>query len=220
MNEMYSFHEKAFFGRMLPKKRIYDHAKPSSRIREMFVRQVEKIVWSYKLSPETVNIPAGEKVKEIQVFTVILRTGVLNHEVLQTIDKAISFPILFIQTYEGKTRYAMAYKRPSEADRNDWVISGYFETGWLTGNTRRKKMPIVLNLDVLYHNILKKLLPFPPRPKETMDELVYRIDKIKFMEREAERVKARMKKARQFNRKVELNAGLRELKKEIKELKQ
>ena len=104
MRALYNFPKAAGFGRMLAKSKIYAHATPSSKVKELFVKEIEKITWSYKLSPTTINLPASEGVQEIQVFTISLKTGKLSPDVLHTIDKAIPSPILFELKYGGKTK--------------------------------------------------------------------------------------------------------------------
>ena len=139
---VYKFPESAKFGRVIPKSKIYQHASPSTKVKNLFVQQVEKITWSYKLSPETINIPASDGVQEIQVFTVSLRTGELSTDVMHTIDKAIPSPILFELKYGGKTKYAAGYKRPSEADKSKWVVSSYMQSDWLKGNAPVSELPV------------------------------------------------------------------------------
>ena len=219
MNLLYGFPRQAYFGRMLPKIKIYEHSVPTSKVKELFVREVEKITWSYKLSPATINLQASDGVQEIQVFNIALRTGTLTPAVLQTIDKAIPSPILFVLTYEGKSRYVAAYKRLSEVDKSRWVVSSYFETEWIPDDFKKIELPVVLNLGALYLTILKGIIPLPFRKKETLDELVLRADNLRIKEREAERLASNIKKEKQFNRKVELNRSFNELKQEIKELK-
>ena len=215
----YTFPSNAAFGRVIPKSKIYEHASPSTRIKELFVREVEKITWSYKLSPETINLPAKEGVQEIQVFTITLKTGKLSHDVLQTIDKAIPSPILFVVNFDEQVRYVAAYKRPSEADKKKWVVSGYFETGWENKDVERIELPVVLNLGALYRTILKDIIPLSVRKNESLDGLVARLDILRIKEREMFKVQARLKKEKQFNRKVEINRALNELKSEIRNLK-
>ncbi len=95
MNTVYIFPKAAAFGRKVAKRKIYQHATPSTKVKNLFVQQVEKIAWAYKLSPATINLPASDGVQEIQVFTLSLRTGELSRDILHTIDKAIPSPILF-----------------------------------------------------------------------------------------------------------------------------
>jgi hypothetical protein len=217
MNVLYDFPKQSSFGKVLPKNKIYEHASPSTAVKELFVREVDKIIWSYKLSPETVNLPSNGDVQEIQVFTIALKTGTLKHGVLQAIDKAVPSPILFVLTYENKIRYVAAYKRQSEVDKNKWVLSSYFETDWMTDDTDKVALPVVLNLGALYYTILKNVIMFPARKDETLDEFASRMERLRIKEREAVKVEARLKKEKQFNRKVEINAELKKLHTEIEE---
>lgn len=70
---LFAFPQKAAFGRMVSKEAIYRHGTLSTTARDLFVRQVERITWQYKLAPETINIPATFAVPEIQVFRIQLR---------------------------------------------------------------------------------------------------------------------------------------------------
>ncbi|MFZ4504556.1 MAG: DUF4391 domain-containing protein, partial [Methylovulum sp.] len=86
---LFHYPNAATLGRKLPKNKIYEHAKPSTAVRELFVSQVDKIIWQYKLAPETVNLPAKPNVPEIQIFTLALKTPELSEDVLRCIDQAI-----------------------------------------------------------------------------------------------------------------------------------
>ena len=95
---------KASFGRVLPKAKIYEHGRATSRVRDLFVKQVDQIVWQFKLAPETVNLPARPGVQEIQVFAIQLKQLELNTDVLRGIDGSIPFPILFELTFGSRTQ--------------------------------------------------------------------------------------------------------------------
>jgi len=57
---LFNYPKAAAFERVLPKSKIYEHSKPSNAVKELFVKQVDKIVWQYKLAPETINLPAAD----------------------------------------------------------------------------------------------------------------------------------------------------------------
>ncbi len=194
MTVLYNFPSNAAFGRILPKSKIYEHASPSSRIKELFVREVEKITWSYKLSPETINLPAKDGVQEIQVFTITLKKGKLSHEVLQTIDKAIPSPILFVVKFDTQVRYVAAYKRPNDADKSKWVVSSYFATDWKNEDAERIDLPVVLNLGALYRTILKDIIPLSVRKNEPLGGLVARLEILGIKKREMAKIQDRLKK--------------------------
>ena len=72
---LFAYPEKAAFNRVVPKSKVYEHAKPTRALRDRFVAEVEQIKWRYKLSPETTNLPPRGGVEEIQVFQVQLKTA-------------------------------------------------------------------------------------------------------------------------------------------------
>lgn len=211
---LFDYPKSAAYGRVLPKKKIYDNANPSAAVKDLFVRQVEKIVWQYKLAPETINLPKTPSVPEVQIFAIHLKNGELKKDILRSIDRVVLFPTLFELHYEGQIKAIAAYKRPSEADSSKWVVSDYFETPWLPDEIKRTPLPLVLDLEVLYMHLLSPLLPFPARQGEALRARVERMEQIRFKEQEITKCESLLHKEKQFNRKVAINAELRELKQE------
>ncbi|KGP03313.1 methyl-accepting chemotaxis protein [Alcaligenes faecalis] len=207
-----AYPKQAAFGRVLPKSKIYEHSGANTRLKELFVEQVEQIVWQYKLAPETINLPARPGVPEIQIFSIQLKTPELHADVLRCIDGAIPFPIVFELTFDGRTQVVAAYKRLNEADSSRWVLSDYFASDWLPMDSERTAMPVALHLGGLYEQLLHRLIPLPARPQETLAELVARVEQAQAKQREVDKTSARLAKEKQFNRKVEINAQLRQLK--------
>ena len=219
-----SYPKQATFGRNLPKNKIYEHSGANTRLKNLFVEQVEQIVWQYKLAPETINLPAKPGVPELQIFTIQLKTAELNLDVLRCIDGAVQFPIIFELSWgdkdHGRTQVVAAYKRPNESDASRWVLSDYFATAWLPSDIERAAMPLALDLGGLYEQVLHRLIPTPARPQESLADLVSRVERVAAKKREVEKTASKLAKEKQFNRKVEINAELRKLKKELEELNQ
>lgn len=211
MTTLFAYPTNAAFGRVLPKSKIYERTQPTSAVKELFVRQIEQIVWQYKLAPETINVQGTTIVPEIQIFRITLKTGELKPDALRCIDQAISFPLFFELYHEGNVKGIAAYKRPSDADTAKSVISPYFATDWLPADTPRHPLPVVLGLEALYAQLLAPLLPYPPRQGESLQAQVDRMDQIGQLQRELERCEAKIAKEKQFNRKVAMNAERREL---------
>lgn len=213
-----NYPKQAVFGRTLPKNKIYEHSGANTRLKDLFVEQVEQIVWQYKLAPETINLPARPGVPELQIFSIQLKTSELNLDVLRCIDGAVQFPIIFELSFDGLTKVIAAYKRPNESDASRWVMSDYFTTTWLPSDCDRAAMPLALDLGGLYELTLHRLIPTPARPRESLADLVVRVELVEAKQREVEKTASRLAKEKQFNRKVEINAHLRQLKKELEEL--
>jgi hypothetical protein len=215
---LFTFPESCAFGKVLPKSKIYEHSGANTRLKDLFVKQVEQVIWQYKLAPETLHLPARPGVPEIQIFSIQLKTPELHADVLRCIDGAIPFPIVFELTFGGKTQVVAAYKRPNEADASRWVLSDYFATDWLPMDGERTAMPVALHLGGLYEQLLHRLIPLSARPQETLAELVARVEQAQAKQRELDKTTAQLAKEKQFNRKVEINAQLRKLKNEVNRL--
>lgn len=215
---LYSYPAKAAFGRVIPKNRIYEHGQLSKALRERFVAQVDRITWAYKLAPETTNLPERGGVQEIQVIEIVQRGEALDDQVLLAIDKVIPKPILFQLGYQQKVRMAAAYKRTSEADSSKWVIGEHYVGDWQAMDAARQPLPIALDLQGLYEQLLRSLLPSPARPGEPIGEHLARMEAVRRHDRERVRLDAQLKREKQFNRKVALNAALRALNQQIEAL--
>ena len=81
--------------RFLAKEKFYSKTRMNSKLRKQFTDEIEKIIWTNKISPETLNIAASEY-QELQVFDIYLKGADISLSVLKHIDSCIPYPILFI----------------------------------------------------------------------------------------------------------------------------
>jgi hypothetical protein len=205
-------------GRPVAKSKIYAHAKPTAALRALFVEQVESVTWAYKLSPETINLPAKPAVPEIEVFEVALKLPDVSHSVLRCIDKAMPRPILFNLRFEGKTQPVAAYKRPSDAASDQWVLGDYHAAPWQKDGDARPALPLALDLQNLYEHLLRQHLAVPARAGESLREQLDRLAALVAKQAAAVKLEARLNAEKQFNRKVEINAQLRTIRTELEAL--
>ena len=212
---MFNYPKKTHFRRVLPKNKIYAHTRASKALQARFVDQVVKITWLCKLAPETLNIPASATVQEIEIFEIQLKQQELHQDILRAIDRTIRHPIAFQLRFQNQVRHVMPSKRPNEADSNKWVLGEYFSTDWQEFEASEENLPVALNMAALYEHLLRAHLSLPAREGESLADHVARITELQQKQREAKQLETRLNKAKQFNRKVELNQQLRSLKSEV-----
>ncbi|MCF6218188.1 MAG: DUF4391 domain-containing protein [Gammaproteobacteria bacterium] len=216
---LYQFPAKAAYNKVIPKAKIYQQAKVGQKLKEKFVRQLDKIIWRYVLAPETINLPAKQGIAEIAVIELRLKTPELDDAVLYAIDKRVRIPIIYQLLYNQQIKTVVGYKRPSDADAKLWVVEAYFASEWQPENSPRFELPVALNLAALYEQLLQAVIPYPPRQGENLKEQVARIQSLCAQQQACKKLETRMNREKQFNRKVELNTELRELKQAIERLK-
>lgn len=219
---LFEYPAKAKFGRTVPKSKLYENAKISTKLKDKFVKQIDKIVWKYKLAPETTNLGATDNVPEIQVFAIYLKGDEIDDVLLQIIDKAINFPIIFQLYKSDQIKVKSAYKRPSASANNKWVIETYFESTWLDKNTKKQPMPQALDLSGLYEQILQSLMPteiIDTKTSQTLDQQVDKIKKIESAQKQLDKLQVKLTKEKQFGRKADINKQLKIKQKQLDKLK-
>jgi hypothetical protein len=233
---LYAWPRAAAFGRVIPKSKIHEHAGANTTLKDLFVREIEQIVWTHKLAPETINLPATKSVTEIQVFRIDQKVPALNLDALRAIDRAIPFPIIFELAHAGSLKLVAAYKRTNEADATRWVLSDYYQGEWRPEDSVRAPLPLALNLGTLYEQLLSPLIDsataqagkvaHSPAAAYAVDAeqplsiqaRIEHAEAVKAKAKQVEQIKARLAREKQFNKRVAINAELRIAKDELSKL--
>ncbi|MEX2366116.1 MAG: DUF4391 domain-containing protein [Pseudohongiellaceae bacterium] len=220
----YHFPVRARFGRLVPKTRIYEKIRAGHRLKQQFITQVDKLIWEYKLAPETINLPAAGSIKEIQVFDVYLKEGIsdLDEGILEAVDKAIPHPIYYRIFREKRVKCAMTWKRLHEGNRRKWVNGDYYRSNWRLASRLEKlpsKLPMALDLAGLAESLIRRLITEPAVKGESLEQQLDRMTRLKMLQMQASRLQANVKRERQFNRKVELHGELKRLQQDIEKLR-
>jgi hypothetical protein len=220
---VFAYPDRAQVNRVLPKNKVYGHTQPSRALRQRFITQVEEIVWRYKLAPATLSLSAHSEVKEIQVFSIALRAAELKEDVLRTLDRAIPSLLFFELNFQGRVRFAAAYKRMSEAAHDKRVVAAYYLTPWRDATVPREPLPVAIDMAGLYEQMLHRHMlssGLHPRPAETLAETAERGSRVRAQELACQRLEIKARREPQFNRKVEINAELRQARARLEELRQ
>lgn len=141
--------------RFVPKEKFYTKTAITSNLRELFTAQVEKITWKNKISPETLNITAGEYA-EMQIFEIVLKNSELDDQVVKHIDENIPYPILFVIKRAKEEKAIISYKDPSVSKKSQMKIIAYYATQWMRESELITKGRSV---DEIYKNYLQQVAP-------------------------------------------------------------
>lgn len=205
--------------RVVSKSKILEKAKVPGRLKSLMTDQIREIRWLAKLAPETIKLPATPQVAEIAIFRISLKGDTLSDDLLDLLDKAMAPPILFaIVRADGKVSHSAAFKRPSEADASQWVTSHRHRTAFREPTEPPPPLPASLDLGRLYSAILAPLLPLGARAGEHLTSWIDRCAAYEVLRRKIDVAVARVRREKQFNRKVELNRELNALKSELEAL--
>ena len=206
------------FNRRIPKQKFYENLTVSPALKRIFVEQIRVIWWRNKIAPSTMNLAAGETVTEIEVLEVCLSTPQLDEAVLRQIDKEIPYHILFLLEYEGKYQAWTAYKEAAGSGTNAFRVGSYYHTDWM----KEAALPLKLdglNTDKVYENFIRQIAgeTLTSGTGETLKESVERDTRRQELQKQIAALQVKVRRERQLNKQVQLNAELKRLKKELED---
>lgn len=196
--------------RFIPKNAFDDYTNSSQKKR--FADKIEKITWINKLSKETINLN-GNEVKEIQIFEIKLKVKENIQQLLNIIDKAIPYHIIFILKFGEETYLSTSKKHNHINNENTAVIDWNFSSEWHPLSKKKASLHLKESIDFIYTNFCSQISGFESKNiKEIIEN-----DSLKTkLKKQIEDLETKIKKEKQFNLKVEMNERLKNLKKEYK----
>ena len=184
-------------------KRVFEGKIKSGR---KLLEDISRIIFAYKLSPATINIPSTKAVEELHVYHLFLKSKEIPQKAISGLGKFIPYPILFCFIYEDDFCYGISLLHEQKlyfSAWNDAIIFNFNDT----------------NLESVYENIVKKfLLHVQASSNIPLKELLELENKITLLQKETLSLLNKIKKEKQFKKQLELSRILKPKQQELKEL--
>ena len=225
--------ESTTLNRRVPKQKFYANLAVSAALKRSFIDGITAVWWRNKLAADKLNLAKGAAVTEIEVFEIELANGHLNEEVLRQMDQMIPYHLLFVLTFENRAQAWIGYKEASGTGANAFKVSRYYHTDWMP----REALCFTLaglTLDEVYENLVRNIHAAFQSAQTERDGLravreagtawredlpiaanIARDAARSRLEKQIAALEAKMRKEKQLNRKMELNAKLKRLRKEL-----
>lgn len=184
----------------IPKEAFYRNMDLDARTREQFVSGVDRIVVRNAIRPDTANLAAGERVREILVVEVAPKAGEVPEAVAQTVLRANPNPMVAVDGSTGRV-WARSTGRT--------VTSDGLTTLSLAGPT----------MDEAWDSILAQVA-FREEDGRNVGARLERKEAIESLEREVDMLDRKCRRERQIARRNELFAQLRRKQAELAALKE
>ncbi len=206
------------FNRRIPKQKFYENISVSPTLKRVFIDQIKVIYWRNKVASTTMNLAPGDTVTELEVFEIRLNGQQLDESVLRQIDKEIPYHILFLLECDGKYQAWTAYKEAAASGGNAFKVGTYYHTDWMP----EAELPLKvdgLSVDKVYENFVRQIagdvLRAEEGKSESLKESVERDNRRQELEKQIAALQTKVRKEKQLNKQVQLNAELKKLKKEL-----
>ena len=200
------FPEKTFFGKPIPKAKFYEKLPVTQAVKNCFVNEIAAIVWRNKLSPETLNVQPGSRVREIEVIEITLKGETLNDSVLKLIDKGIPYQLLFMLKRGDECQLCIGYKETETAS-----VKEYFKTPW-QGFAELTLQISGLTLDEVCDNFIRQINTHLASAEDmSLKEAIADDAQRLKIEKQIAALEKRMKAEKQPKRKFELHEEIQKL---------
>lgn len=200
--------------RQIAKKRFLQELSLGSPARRSLDDDVHAIYWTASLKEASLHLPPGKEVTEIEVFTLALRQPHIDEALLTAIDRAIPYHILYLLTYEGRTQAWISYKETAQANEA-FRVEKYYHTDWQAA----EELPLALrgtSLDEVYENLVRAIAGERLRLQGgSLRTAVQEDEQRAAIEKEIAALTKKRNREKQLNRKMELNARIKKLRRAL-----
>lgn len=203
--------QSTFVNRIIPKNAFESFTNQKQK--RIFIDDIDKIKWVNKIAKDTVNLE-GKDVQEIQVFDIQLKKTDNIKDILEVIDKAIPYQIVFVLTLGDELMISTAQKHIHPTNEDKSIIDWTFATKWFAASEQKYQFNLKQNLDFVYADFCQQLSETKQENK-SIDEIVKFNAQIRDLERQIQQLENKIKKEKQFNTQLPLHLELQELRKRL-----
>lgn len=219
MNEnILNFPTFTIFERVVPKTMFYRQLDINTRMKELFVENIEQIIWLYKLAPFNLHIDKGKEVHEIAIMLVKIKTTQTSvQEILRFLDERIPQFTIFILQKEEQFCLLVNYKQWKDAKAGIFEIVKTFSTNWHSVSS----LPAILldnlsNMDALYASLVRQIASTQIiSTQKDLREAVKETKAIEYIKKEMDSIKKKEARERQPQKKFALHQRYLQLKKQL-----
>jgi len=192
--------------RIIPKNTFDSYT--NSQQKKLFSEKIIRITWTQKISKETVNLPYDE-INEIQIFKIELKIKDDISVILEIIDKAIPYHIIFIVEYGNDIYLSTSKKHASPTNENTSVIDWTFKSYWISKSNLTYRLNLKSSIDTIFKNLCVQLIGREDLASHSLNSIIHTQQQIYTLKKEINRLKSSISNCKQFNKKVELNLVLK-----------
>jgi hypothetical protein len=227
--------KECVIGNTIFKKLFFENAAMSKRDKEIFTKDIEKILWQYALKEENTRIPAFRdevrEYEEIAIIEVVLSEEKHTKRIGAIIQATIPYPMILSFDYKDQVKLNLANKRVNQSDRTKNTVEYIIETDWLGfANLSQRENDFIsafkvencsyYNLYAFYLDLIKMVQQFNISKitddfkgiaKKDVTIVKWLQQKVEVTEAEIDGIRKQLKNEVHFNKKMDMNIAIKKL---------
>lgn len=233
--------QAAYLGARIYKKQLLENADLTITDRKWVNEDIESLEWRYTLKPATINVAkyedADREYLEIALLHIKIKSETHVKRLGEVIQRSIPYPLVVVFEYDNKININLAHKRVNRADASKLKVEQFFDSDWLFSNSETElEFFEQLNatsyshqdLFAYYQDLVRRLVAlqtakFTGKFSLTADAEADKLRQenlqvLKQLELQLISFKAQVKNETQFNRKLEGNVQIKQIKQQIQHI--
>lgn len=190
--------------KQLPKKAIYAKFQMNTAAKEKIDADISRITIVNEITPNKVNIPAGDEVKSFFVLLVTLKRKEFEEKTIATLSKLIPQNILFVLECGNESKLAIYHSK-------------LMQTDWKPIEEQRIELQ-GLNIDKVWENIIKSVECGVWNEELSLDENIALHEQQEKLQRQIIKLEKQARAEKQPKKKFELAGKVKKLKEELKQM--
>lgn len=187
--------------KQLPKKAIYAKFQMNTAAKEKIDADISRITIVNEITPNKVNIPAGDEVKSFFVLLVTLKRKEFEEKTIATLSKLIPQNILFVLECSNESKLAIYHTK-------------LIQTAWMP--TTEQKIELKgLNLDKVWENLIRSLECGVWNEELSLDENLALHEQQEKLQKQIIKLEKQARAEKQPKKKFELFQKMNVLRKEL-----
>lgn len=202
---MIEFPKSAAVHRRLPKEAFYKRLPLNAVLKEKFVTDVDRIIVESSLTKDNLNLAADSEIKEILLLTITLKKQEFDVRIIEAIARQNPHKLIFLLCFGDKRQLAIYHDK-------------LYRTPWTEEADVTLKVE-GFSLDEIWEHVIEQIALYEEKAGNTaglsIDERLKLEERIEKLQKQIAVLQAKVRKEKQLNKQVELNAELKKLKKEL-----
>jgi hypothetical protein len=233
--------QAAYLGARIYKKQLLENADLTITDRKWVNDDIESLEWRYTLKPATINVAkyedADREYLEIALIHIKIKSDTHVKRLGEVIQRSIPYPLVVVFEYDNRININLADKRVNRADASKLKVEQFFDSDWLFSNGEIELAFLEqLNattyshqdLFTYYQELIRRVIAlqtakftgkFSLTANAEADKLRQEnLHALKQLELQLVSLKAQVKNETQFNRKLEGNVQIKQVKQQIQQI--
>jgi hypothetical protein len=229
----------------VPKKLLLEQGAPTAADKRYLQDGIDEMIWIAALKPTNIGVPIFRddvrEYLEIAVLSVVLRAAAKPPRLVELIHRAVPYPVVLAAAHGDTVSLSLAHKRWSQGEKGKVVIEEVRRTAPFQPDSPTAEEAALLaslalasqpsrDLYTVYQGWLDRVAALeaaqitgtfvPPESADRAGVLHDSLDAHAQLQRDLAVLRAKAKKEKQINRRVELNLEIKRLEAKLGEVKE